>query len=75
MSNKTENMLNPNGVFNPLLKFAFTNITETPFTIKWDGKIVTTLKGGETVELPQYLAVVATKEIPYAPSSHVPQRT
>jgi hypothetical protein len=60
---KQENILNPEGLYNPLLKFAFTNITETPFEIIWDGKIVTTLKAGETVELNHYLAVACTKRL------------
>jgi hypothetical protein len=60
---KEENILSPEGIYNPLLKFSFTNITEVPFEIKWNGEIVTVLKGGETVELPHYLAVVATKNL------------
>lgn len=62
MSNK-DTIMNPEGLYNPLLRFAFTNISESPFTIMWDNKVVTTLKGGETVELPHYLAVVATKAL------------
>lgn len=58
-----ETLMNPEGLYNPLLKFAFTNITETPFDIIWDGKIVTTLKAGETVELNHYLAVACTKRL------------
>lgn len=58
-----ETLLNPEGLYNPLLKFAFTNITEAPFDIIWDGKIVTTLKSGETVELNHYLAVASTKRL------------
>ena len=58
-----DSLLNPEGLYNPLLKFAFTNITETPFVIMWDGKVVTTIKGGESVELPHYLAVSATKQL------------
>ena len=55
--------MSPEGLYNPSLKFAFTNISETPFTIVWDGKIVTTLKAGETVELNHYLAVASTKRL------------
>jgi len=62
MSNK-EYILTPEGLYNPLLRLRFTNISESPFTIMWDNKVVTTLKGGETVELPHYLAVVATKAL------------
>lgn len=58
-----KNLMSPEGIYNPLLKFSFTNISEAPFEIKWDGAVVTTLKGGETVELPHYLAVTATKAL------------
>ena len=55
--------MHPEGLYNPLYKFAFTNITETPFTIMWDSKVVTTVPAGQTVELPHYLAVSCTKQL------------
>jgi hypothetical protein len=51
------------GIFDNTLKFAFTNITEEPFDIVWDGAIVTTVKAGVSVELPHYLASKCTKEL------------
>jgi hypothetical protein len=58
------NVLNPDsGVYNPLLRFAFTNITEEPFEIRWNGEHVTTVQKDQTVELPHHLAVVCTKQL------------
>jgi len=58
-----EDILHPEGVYNPTLRFAWTNITEEPFSIMWDGAIVSTVGKNQTVELPQYLAVTATKAL------------
>lgn len=59
-----DTLLHPRqGLYNPLLKFAFTNITEEPFTIQWNGAIVTVVAAGVTVELPHYLAVKCVKEL------------
>jgi hypothetical protein len=65
MSDKTiDELLHPKmGIFDPTLKFAFTNITEEPFEIMWDGAVVTQLKAGASVELPHYLAVKCVKEL------------
>lgn len=57
-----KSFLDPVGVYNPLLRFAFTNITEEDFTSAWDGNPVT-VKPGETVEVPEYLAVKFTGEL------------
>ncbi len=59
-----DELLHPKmGVFNPSIKFAFTNITEEPFDIVWDGALVTRVEPNITVELPHYLAVKCTKEL------------
>lgn len=50
------------GVYNPALRFAFTNITQEDFTSAWD-KSPIVVKPGETIELPQYLAVKLTREL------------
>ena len=54
--------MHPEGLYNPALRFAFTNITEEPFVSYWDGQPMT-VPAGQTVELPQYLAVKMTKEL------------
>lgn len=38
------------GLYNPSLRFAFTNITESDFTTHWD-KVPITVKPGETIEI------------------------
>lgn len=50
------------GLYDPLKRFAFTNITAEPFTFSWD-KIPMTVKPSETVELPHHLAVHATGQL------------
>lgn len=61
MANK-DYVLTPEGVFNPLLRFAFTNITEEPFVSAWDGSPIN-VPAGATIELPHHLAVKLTKEL------------
>lgn len=46
------------GVFNPLRRFAFTNITDDLFTFHWDGKPIS-VKAHDTIELPHHLMVLA----------------
>lgn len=59
-----DTLLHPRqGLYNPFLKFAWTNITEESFPVQWDGAIVTIVPAGTTVELPHYLAVKCTKEL------------
>ena len=43
------------GVFNNAMRYKVTNITKDPFTSYW-GKNPVTLKPGQTVSVPQYLA-------------------
>lgn len=50
------------GVFNPLLRFAFTNITTEVFTSAWNGSPIT-VKPGQTVELSHHLADKMTDEL------------
>jgi len=50
------------GIFNPLRRFAFTNITPDLFTFHWDGKPIS-VKAGDTVELPHHLACIAVKKL------------
>ena len=50
------------GMYNPLKRFAFTNITTEPFTFTWD-KIPMTVKPSDTIELPHHLALHATKHL------------
>lgn len=57
-----EDLLHPSGVYNPGLRFAFTNITQEDFTSYWGGQPIT-VKAGRTVELPHHLAVKMTREI------------
>lgn len=54
--------LEPTGLFNPALRFAFTNVTDADFTSLWDGRPIT-VKPGQTVELPHHLAVKMTGEL------------
>lgn len=51
-----------NGIYDASKRFAFTNIRDTDFTFKWDGKPIT-VKAGETIELPHHLAVLATLQL------------
>jgi hypothetical protein len=57
-----KSFLEVNGIYNPTLRFAFTNITEEPFTSAWD-KAPIVIPAGETVELPHHLAVKLTTEM------------
>lgn len=50
------------GIYNPMLKFAFTNITEETFTSAWGGEPIV-IPAGHTVELPHHLAAKLTKEL------------
>lgn len=50
------------GVYNPALRFAFTNITEEEFESAWGGQPIK-IPAGKTVELSHHLAVKLTKEI------------
>ncbi len=50
------------GIFNPVLKFAFTNITEEDFVSAWNG-VPITVKPGQTVSLPHHLADKMTDEL------------
>lgn len=50
------------GIYNPLLKFAFTNITEEEFVSAWGGEPIK-IPAGQTVELPHHLAAKLTKEL------------
>lgn len=50
------------GLFNPTLRFAFTNITEDDFVSQWGGSPIV-VKAGETVELPHHLANKLTDEL------------
>lgn len=43
------------GIFDPLARYAFTNITNEDFVSGWNGETFT-IKPGQTVELPQHLA-------------------
>ena len=57
-----KSFLEVNGVYDPSRRFAFTNITEEPFTSHWDSRPITVPKGA-TVELPHHLAVKMTTEL------------
>jgi len=50
------------GIYNPMLKFAFTNITEEEFVSAWGGEPIK-IPAGHTVELPHHLAAKLTKEL------------
>lgn len=45
-----QSFLEVNGLYNPTLRFAFTNITEADFTSYWD-KVPIVVKPGETIEI------------------------
>ena len=57
-----KNILNPEGLFNPSLRFAFSNILEDKFVSAWGGQVIE-VPAGETVELPHHLACKLTKEL------------
>ncbi len=50
------------GLFNPALRFAFTNITTEDFASAWNGSPII-IKAGQTVELPHHLADKLTDEL------------
>lgn len=50
------------GIYNPMLKFAWTNITEEQFISAWNGEPIK-IPAGHTVELPHHLAAKLTKEL------------
>lgn len=50
------------GVYNPALRFAFTNISEEEFVSAWGGEPIK-IPAGHTVELPHHLAAKLTKEL------------
>lgn len=50
------------GVYNPLRRFSFTNISDEDFYIVW-GKARVKVAPKETVELPHHLAVKSTTEL------------
>lgn len=50
------------GIYNPLLRFAFTNITEEEFVSAWGGEPIK-IPAGHTVELQHHLAAKLTKEL------------
>ena len=50
------------GMFNPIARFAFTNVLDEDFSSKWSGQ-THAVKAHQTVKLPHYLAAKFTKEI------------
>ncbi len=61
MADKND-VLHPEGIYNPLLRFAFTNISEEELVSAWDGQPIK-VPAGMTIELPHHLAVKLTKEL------------
>lgn len=57
-----DDLLHPEGLYNPLLRFAFTNITKEDFVSYWNSKQFT-IKAGDTVKLQHHLAVKCLKEL------------
>lgn len=58
-----DELLHPKmGIYNPLLRFAFTNITEEEFVSAWNSEPIK-IAAGKTVEVPHHLAVKFTKEL------------
>jgi hypothetical protein len=57
-----KSFLDVEGVFDPSLRFAFTNITGEDFISAWGGSPIV-VKAGETVELPHHLAIKLTGEL------------
>lgn len=51
------------GIYDPTRRFAFTNISDSDYKLRWDSKDLVTVKPGESVELPHHLAVMATGEL------------
>lgn len=50
------------GMYDPTKRYAFTNPTEDVFKFQWNG-VEVEVASKETIELPQYLAVLATTKI------------
>lgn len=50
------------GIYDPRRRFAFTNITDEPFTFTWGG-VPTTVKPHKTIEVSHHIAVLATKKL------------
>lgn len=50
------------GIYNPMLRFAWTNITEEEFVSAWGGEPIK-IPAGQTVELTHHLAAKLTKEL------------
>lgn len=57
-----QSFMQPEGIYDPTLRFAFTNITEEDFVSAWDGNPMT-VPPGASIEVPQYLAVKFTGEL------------
>lgn len=57
-----DELLHPEGLYNPSLRFAFTNITDEDLVSYWGGQPIT-VKAGKSVELTHHLAVKLTKEL------------
>lgn len=51
------------GIYDPLRRFAITNIDTEVYELRWDSRVVARLQPGDTVELPQHLAVLAAVDI------------
>lgn len=50
------------GMYDPTRRYSLTNKTGEPFDFKWNG-VVIDMKVDETIELPQYLAYLATNKM------------
>ncbi len=57
-----DDILHPEGVFDPFARFAFTNITKEDFKSFWNSQPIT-VKPGQTVKLKHHLAVKFLKEL------------
>ena len=58
----SNNLIPTEGVYNPLRRFAFTNITDDLFTFHWNGSPIS-VKAHETIELPHHLMVIAATKL------------
>lgn len=58
LDSKTGKMID-RGVYDPTKRYGFKNITEKPFTFSWDNNPIT-VPPGEEIELPEYMAIMAT---------------
>lgn len=50
------------GMYDPLKRYGFKNITEEPFTFTWNSNPIT-VKPGVEIELPEHLAITATHKL------------